>query len=407
MTFPEAGTSELLIACDQMVDQQSEEEHAASEPSSHDAFARFAEKSENEESKTLAERLENLGRLYKNDDNPFIQEWWFLGRYHGQYYSADEDGASQDDWENRRFRIGSQARLFEKLTLHAQMVSGFDMDPFYNGFTELWSQWEFDDLFAITVGQQKHRFTHDRNVSSRYINTLERSLLVNMFNADYTPAVTASGSADKFAYYTGLFSNATSPDIWEAFTEYDSGYSLLASATWNVEEQIDLDEASLNACYLYSDANQNATNLNRYRDGLSVALILTEGAGSLVSEALVGSGSEQGDAIGINIQPGYFLTEKLQLATRYQLAAADEDDGLLAQRRYEQTVGLERGDLYQSGYAGLNYYLAGHRIKFMNGIECASMNGREVWTASIAFRVFWGPNSNGPFPMAKMLKPTQ
>ncbi len=51
------------------------------------------------------------------------------GRYHGQYYNADGNGTSQDDWENRRFRIGSQARFFEKLTLHAQMVSGFDMDP--------------------------------------------------------------------------------------------------------------------------------------------------------------------------------------------------------------------------------------------------------------------------------------
>lgn len=134
------------------------------------------------------------------------------------------------------------------MTLHAQLVSGFDMKPFYNGFTELWSQWAFDDLFAVTVGQQKHRFTHDRNV-------------------------------------------------------------------------------------------------------------------------------------------------------------ADEDDSLLAQRRYERTAGVNTGDLYQAGYAGFNYYIAGHRIKLINGIEYASMNGHDVWTASVAFRVFWGPHSNGPFPMAKTLKP--
>lgn len=354
---------------------------------------------------TLAERLENLGQLYENDQNPVMQQWWFLGRYHGQYYNADGGAREQDDWENRRFRIGSQARFFERLTLHAQMVSGFDMEPFYNGFTELWSQWALDERFLITVGQQKHRFTHDRNVSSRYLNTLERSMLVNMFGADYTPAITASGSSDAFAYYTGVFSNATGPDIWEAFTELDSGYSLLASGTWDVKSLIDLDEAFLNFCYLHSDANENATNLNRYRDGFSWALILTEGAGSLVSEALLGLVSENGDAVGINIQPGYFLTEKLQVATRYQWAAADEANGLQAQRRYERTVGVESGDLYQSGYAGFNYYLAGHRIKLMNGIEYASMSGHDVWTASVALRVFWGPNSNGPFPMAKMLKP--
>jgi hypothetical protein len=230
-------------------------------------------------------------------------------------------------------------------------------------------------------------------------------MLVNMFNADYTPAVTASGRLNKFAYYAGVFSNATGPDMWDAFTQYDSGYSLLGSATWDVKEFINRDEAFVNVCYLYSDANQNATNLNRFKDGFSAALILTEGPGSLVSEATLGARSANGDALGFNIQPGYFLTEKLQFASRYQLAIADQENGLLAQRRYERSVGISTGDLYQAGYAGFNYYIAGHRIKLMNGLEYANMSGQDVWTASIAIRVFWGPNSNGPFPMAKLLKP--
>lgn len=356
-----------------------------------------------DEPKTIAENLGSFGRLYLDENHPFMQEWWLLGRYHGQYYQADGGGNQEDDWENRRFRIGSQARFFKKLTLHSQMVSGFDLNPFYNGFTELWSQWAFDDSFILTVGQQKHRFTHDRNVSSRYINTLERSMLLNMFNADYTPAITIAGEIVKFSYYTGIFSNATGPDVWEAFTQYDSGYSFLASGTWDIQDHLDLDEAYFNVCYLHSDANQNATNLNLYSEGLSAAWIFTEGSGSLVSEALLGLGSSNGNALGINMQPGYFLTEKLQLATRYQLAIADQNDGLLAQRRYEQTVGVSTGDLYQAGYAGLNYYIAGHRVKLMNGIEYANMNGQDVWTASIALRIFWGPDSNGPFPMAKVL----
>lgn len=354
---------------------------------------------------SLGEKLENLGRLYKSDENPVLQEWWFLGRYHGQAVDVDGENARFDDWENRRFRIGSQARLFEKLTLHAQMVSGADVDPFYNGFTELWTQWEFDDAFAITIGQQKHRFTHDRNVSSRYIQTLERSLLTNMFNADYTPAITASGKTDVFAYYTGFFSNATSSDMWDSFTELDSGVSFLASGTWDVQKKIELDEAFVNVCYLYSDANENATNLNRFRDGLSTALILTEGPTSLVTELLAGLRSDHGDAIGINFQPGYFFTEKLQIATRYQLVYADESNGLLAQRRYERNVGLNTGDRYQAGYVGLNYYVAKHRIKWMSGVEYSDLSGQDALTLSFAFRTFWGPHSNGPFPMAKTLKP--
>lgn len=367
--------------------------------------AQKKDESKNSGPTSLGEKLENLGRLYKNDENPVLQEWWFLGRYHGQAVDVDGDNTHFDDWENRRFRIGSQAKLFEKMTLHAQMVSGFDVNPFYNGFTELWTQWAFDDAFAITVGQQKHRFTHDRNVSSRYLQTLERSMLTNMFNADYTPAITASGKTDSFAYYTGFFSNATSSDMWDSFTELDSGVSFLASGTWDVKKKIELEEAFVNVCYLYSDANENATNLNRFRDGFSTALILTEGPASLVSELLAGLRSENGDAIGINIQPGYFFTEKLQLATRYQLAYADESSGLVAQRRYERNVGLSTGDRYQSGYVGLNYYIAKHRIKWMSGVEYSDMNGQDALTLSFAFRTFWGPHSNGPFPMAKTLKP--
>ncbi len=259
------------------------------------------------------------------------------------------------------------------------------------------------DRLLLTVGQQKHRFTHDRTISSRYINTLERSMLLNMFNADYTPAVTLSGKRDKFAYYTGVFSNDTSGDIVDSFANLDSGYSLLASGTWDIQDKIEADEAFWNVCYLHSDANENATNPNRYRNGLSSALILTQGTVSLVSEALLGTGSDNGDAAGINIQPGWFFTEKLQLATRYQLAVADDENGLLAQRRYERTAGLTTGDLYHAGYAGLNYYIAGHRIKLMNGIEYADMNGEGVWTASVMIRTFWGPHSNGPFPMKKTL----
>ena len=354
-------------------------------------------------SKPLAEQLENLGLIYENDANPIMQELWFLGRYHGQYHGADGNTGDSEGWEDRRFRIGSQARFFEKLTLHAQMVSGSDFEPFYNGFTELWAQWAFEDYLVLTAGQQKHRFTHDRNVSSRYLNTLERSMLVNMFALDYTPSVTLSGRADKIRYYTGVFSNATGTDMWEAFTDLDSGYSLLTSISYDLDKSLGTDAAELNACYLYSDANTNATNLNRFGEGLSTALILTEGAGSLVSEAVAGLASDNGDAYGVNIQPGYFFTDKVQLATRYQLATASQSDGLVPQRRYERPAGFVPGDLYQAGYAGLNYYIAGHRFKLMNGIEYAEMNGQSLWTASLAVRVFWGPQASGAFPSNQLL----
>ena len=355
------------------------------------------------DSLSLGDRLENLGRIYKNADDPVLQELWLLGRFHGQYHWTNGSAGDDEGYETRRFRLGAQAKLFNKLTLHAQMVSGSDIAPFYNGFTELWAQWSFSDALNLTVGQQKHRFTHDRNVSSRYINYLERSMLTNMFGLDYTPAVTLSGTIDKWAYYTGVFSNATGRNMGRAFTELDTGWSYIASVTRDLGTSLGTDTAHLNFGYLYSDAKGETTNLDRFEQGVSSALILTDGPADLVTELTLGVGGDRGTAYGINIQPGYFITDNIQVVARYQLAASADADGLRAQRRYEREAGLDRGDLYQAAYFGVNYYIAKHRIKLMTGIEYATMGGEHTWTASTMVRFFFGPHSRGPFPMAQLL----
>jgi hypothetical protein len=352
---------------------------------------------------SLEKRLANWGRVSVGKGNSVLQEFWLLGRYHGQHYWSEGDRGSSSDWENRRYRMGAQATLYEKWTLHAQMVSGSDFEPFYNGFTELWSQWRFSEQVALTIGQQKHRFTHDRNVSSRYINTLERGQLLNMFGADYTPAVTLQGTIGKLSYYSGIFSNATGRNMWDAFTELDSGYSLLANSYYDVNRYLATDSAFVGMSYVFSDANAKATNLNVFQQGISNVLVLTKGPGSLIVESVLGLDSERGDAYGINVQMGYFLTDRLQIATRYQIATSDQSDGLLAQLRYERPTGIERGEQYHAEYVGLNYHFAGHRLKWMNGVEYSELDRDSVWTFSTAIRLFWGPHSGGPFPMAQLL----
>jgi hypothetical protein len=357
------------------------------------------------EGATLAERTQDLGLVYRNPQNPTVQEVWILGRYHGQWHWTDADTGEDDGYEDRRFRIGGQARLFGNLTVHAQAISGSDFEPTYNGFTELWVGWRFSDALTLTIGQQKHRFTHDRNVSSRYLQTIERSLLTNMFNADYTPAVTLSGSAAGWTYYGGVFSNNTGRAVGEAMVEWESGYSLLATATRDVGRWFDTDTAHLNVSVVHSDADDEATNLNRFDEGLAAALILTDGPASLVTEVTAGLGADAGNAYGIYLQPGYFFTSKLQLVGRYQFAFSNGDDGLSAQRRYERAAGMTTGDDYQAAYIGWNYYIAEHRLKVMTGLEYSDLSGDSAWTGFVGVRMFWGPQSRGPFPMAQVLKP--
>ncbi len=352
---------------------------------------------------SIAEQWENFGHVIEDGENPLLQDLWFLGRYHIQHHNTDGSADNDSGWEHRRARFGFQAEMLDHLTIHAQAVSGSDFEPVYNGFTELWVRWKFTDLLSLSVGQQKHRFTHDRNVSSRYINYMERSMFTNMFGLDYTPAVTLSGKSGDFSYYTGVFSNATGTDMGKAFTDLDSGSSFLFAGTWNVKEHFSTDTADFTASYLHSDANGNATNLNRYDDGLSAALILTEGSTSWVTEVTAGLGSDNGDGVALNFQPGVFLTDKLQLVGRYQVAMSNDDAGLVSQRRYERPAGLPADDFYQALYLGLNYYLIGHRAKIMTGIEYAEMGGEDTLTVWAGFRMFFGPDSNAPFPANAML----
>ena len=348
----------------------------------------------------------DLGLVHRDANAPVLQEFWVLGRYHGQYHEAEGSNGSADGWEDRRFRLGFQARLLQKLTVHAQMVSGSDFEPLYNGFTELWVGWKFNDAVTLTVGQQKHRFTHDRNVSSRYINYLERGMLTNMFALDYTPAITLSGNLGKdWSYYTGIFSNATDRNMGRAFSDLDSGYSFLASATRDLRGALGTDSAHVNVAYLHSDANANATNMNRFEHGVNAALILTEGNKSLVTELTAGLGGADGSAVALNVQPSIFLTRRTQLVARYQIAAGENERSLRAQRRYERPAGLDRGELYQAGYVGANHYLAGHRAKVLAGVEYSRMDSDDVWTFSVGVRMFFGPHSRGPFPAARLLEP--
>ena len=84
---------------------------------------------------------------------------------------------------------------------------------------------------------------------------------------------------------------------------------------------------------------------------------------------------------------------------RYQIATSNSGAGLTAQRRYERTVDLPPGDLYQAAYAGFNYFIYGPRLRLMGGVEFADMNGHDAWTALLGVRLYWGPDARSAFPV--------
>jgi phosphate-selective porin OprO and OprP len=88
--------------------------------------------------KDWCEDLFGITALYKNKDNPYIQEFAFTGRYHGQYAFLDSDQGDFDDWEHRRFRLGFKAVVFQNFEVAAEMFSELDDHDFYAGLTDVY-----------------------------------------------------------------------------------------------------------------------------------------------------------------------------------------------------------------------------------------------------------------------------
>ena len=99
--------------------------------------------------------------------------------------------------------------------------------------------------------------------------------------------------------------------------------------------------------------------------------------------------------MNVGLQTEHF-TKKLQLVARYTFLDSSGPDGIKLPRRYENEVpdlNGTRGDRYNAIYAGLNYYLYGHKLKFQTGIEYSHMsdsagNGGSynAWTYSSGIR---------------------
>ena len=99
--------------------------------------------------------------------------------------------------------------------------------------------------------------------------------------------------------------------------------------------------------------------------------------------------------IALSVIPSYYIANGLQLVGRFQLANSDAGNGITVPSRYERLSKLpsganndEKGNTYASAYMGLNYYIYGHKLKLMNGIEYSHMGGGDYdgYTAMTGLR---------------------
>lgn len=326
---------------------------------------------------SIYDKIWSLATIYKNDSNPFIEEFKLRGRYQGQYHWVESDQGDEHDWEDRRSRFGFDAKLFNKkieVRLDAQSTDGFD--PFYGGLVDAFVKWKPSEDFSLTLGRQKPQIGYyDFLQSTNTQPTFERSQIFNQLRVDRVTGAVAEGKIGKFTYQAGIYSN----DIDLEFGQFNGGIAFGAGIGYDLKHELNTEKADLRFDWLHSEIEAGTNILNRYADLFSGTFWVKEGRYGLVTEAFYGTG-EAPDAFGFFIQPTYdLILKKLQLVGRYSFSTGDGADSVQAQSRYErrapELTGGGRGDQYQAAYVGLQYFIYGDKLKVLAGAEYANVDG--------------------------------
>lgn len=356
---------------------------------------------------TAFDRAWSAFTLHKDDDNQILQEFSLQGRLHVQSIYGESNGDSfntsdykdagndetvwGEDFEARRARFGFKSKWFQTWKLDGMInvdVDGMDntgSDTLYKDIYDLMLTYAPSDAFNLSAGKTKVKFTREQETSSNNILTLERSLLSNtLFPGELTGVWTSGkGIAGGWLYELGFYGN----DRQREFSDMDGGEIILAKIGYDYAEKAGFDTAVASVHFMTnSEPNYKPTNTPEYTTGTSpnfknsIAITndISQGRFGLVTDVLFASGDgSQSDVMGITLIPSYYIAQGLQLVGRLQVATCEDSNDLRVPSRYERLVSGddERGNTYASAYAGLNYYLYGHKLKLMNGIEYSHLGG--------------------------------
>jgi phosphate-selective porin OprO and OprP len=372
------------------------------------------------------DRIWSKFTLYKDDNNPYLQEFSFQGRLQlqgawgdsdrGSYGSDDRPNINRwgDDVEVRRWRLGFKSKFFRTWKFEGQIDVNPDWDPFYKNIYDLYLTYAPSEAVNVTVGKFKaNNFGIEQFTSSKEILTMERGLLSNLLFAGELTGVRFSGKKGNWIYAASL----TSGTLDQEFDDFSGGTFVQASIGYDLHEKLGLEKALVKLDWQHSsDSTNSAVADDRfgsysggaYENAFSLNSHFEQGKWGLYTDFLAADGYTAGDVWGVIITPSYYLTDGLQLVMRYQYANGD-NDGLRLQSRYERLApaynavtapdGLRdggRGENYHALYLGLNYYLYGHKLKLMGGVEYHTMdNGNDSggefdgWTATAGVRMFF------------------
>ncbi len=359
------------------------------------------------------------GTLYKNSDNPYIQEFGVFGRFQWQaayLWGEDTNGYefSDDYTEVRRFRLGAKAKFLQFFEVKANVnlvddarhnltrwPGDDDLGWGYEDFDEAYIAFDAKKAFGIevldelTVAYGRHKFElgHEARMSSKEILTVERSAISNKVYGSYRPTgVHIEAVKGDWNVLFGLYSTDSMTPVGgnvDFIGGWNDGLAYFGSVGYQATDQLRFVWD-----VVYNDANRGQDDLWGYHWAMSLNAEYNAGAWGLIVDGIYGDNgrgrlgalapARQGDFWGVVVMPYYWIVEdKLQGVVRYQYQGSQNTRGIRANSRYTRrdhgpTVSAPltggRGNEHHSIYGGLNWLVCGHNLKFQTGLEYDWMN---------------------------------
>jgi len=318
------------------------------------------------------EELWSYKSLYSSKENTFIQSLVTTGRlqYDYAYFDGDEAG-SLDEWAWRRARAGFKAKIFNRITVHAEMEMDFENhDPIYNRLTDANISWNANENWTITVGKQSAGFTLDGATSSKKLIAIERNKVSGhlWFGNEYFTGVTVSGETGNWVHNYGIFSNDAGPEFSEVGNEE---YFVLISAGYDFGSSLNVDHALVRVDYVNNRETEHPGTAS-VENVLSLVGQYDNGSFHLWGDLSWGDTFGGNEITGLSLMPFYDVNETVQLVAKYTYVTSSDSNGLRLSR-YERNIVGGRGDELEELYFGVNLYFYDHYLKWQNGIQFTNM----------------------------------
>ena len=338
----------------------------------------------------------NYSEIYK-DKETLISSIKLSGRLHiDAIHFRQNENNSYNDILWRRFRFGTKLKLFKHFTFHIEgdFDLNFDAEETYERLTDLYISWRYTPELKIKLGKQATKFTLDGSTSSKDFLTMERSALANSlwFASEYYSGVSFSGKVNNFKYFVGGFTN----DEGENFSRFNAKYFGMITLIYDFKKFLPFDKASLRVDYVNNKEHELAST-RAFTQVVSISNKIEKRGIGIWSDYAFGKGfTNQSDVSGISTMIFYNISKHIQLVSRYTFVKSSENNGVRT-GRYNNVMISGEGDRYNEGYAGINYFIYGHKLKIQLGSQLSSMNDsandgggyERCFGTTLGFRSYW------------------